>query len=165
MNNTAIAIGSNQGNSARICRDASALLQKLPSIHILRASSLYRTKPVGVTEQDWFINGALLCETSLEPQALLELLHELENEFGRVRAQRWGPRTLDLDILFYGDLQLDLPGLKLPHPRMHERLFVLAPLAEIEPDWVHPGLGLSVREMLDRVLLIEPNQEVYKLEE
>ncbi len=165
MIRTAIAIGSNQGDSIRICRDASALLQKSPSVHILRASSLYRTKPLGFTEQDWFINGALLCETSLDPQKLLELLQELENAFGRVRTQRWGPRTLDLDILFYGDLQLDLPGLKLPHPLMHERLFVLAPLAEIEPAWVHPGLGLSVQDMLDRVFLIDSQQEVHKLEE
>ncbi len=119
---------------------------------------------MGVSEQDWFINGALLCETSLEPQTLLEALQALENEFGRTRTQRWGPRTLDLDILFYGNLQLALPGLELPHPRMHERLFVLAPLAEIEPAWVHPGLGLSVLEMLDRVLLSDPNQEVHKLE-
>ena len=104
-------------------------------------------------------------KTSLEPQALLELLHELENEFGRVRTKRWGLRTLDLDILFYDDLQLDSPGLRLPHPRMHERLFVLAPLAEIEPTWVHPGIGLSVSDMLDRVLLIVPHQEVHKLEE
>ena len=165
MKRAAIGIGSNQGNSVRICADAFALLQKHPAVHILRASSLYRTKPVGVTEQDWFINGAILCETSFDPQALLELLHEVENEFGRVRTLRWGPRTLDLDMLFYDDLQLDLPGLKVPHPRMHERLFVLAPLAEIEPGWVHPGFGLSVLEMLERVLLLEPHQEVHKLEE
>jgi 2-amino-4-hydroxy-6-hydroxymethyldihydropteridine diphosphokinase len=159
----AIGIGSNQGDSVRICSDVFDLLQKHPAVSIVKASSLYRTKPVGFTGQDWFVNAAVLCETSLEPLALLDFLFELETSFGRVRTIRWGPRTLDLDILFYGNRQLDLPGLKVPHPQLQNRLFVLVPLAEIEPDWVHPGSGLRVQEMLDRLLQLDHQQEIHKL--
>ena len=102
------------------------------------------------------------CTPGSAPQALLELMLEVEKSFGRVRTVKWGPRSLDLDILFYEDIQLDLPGLKVPHPLMSERLFVLAPLAEIEPDWVHPALGLTVHEMLDRILELDHQQEIHK---
>jgi 2-amino-4-hydroxy-6-hydroxymethyldihydropteridine diphosphokinase len=160
----AIGVGSNQGDSVRICRDVFDLLQKHPAISILGTSSLYRTSPVGVTEQNWFINAAVVLHTRLAPQALLELMLEVEKSFGRVRTIKWGPRSLDLDILFYEDIQLDLPGLKVPHPLMSERLFVLAPLAEIEPDWVHPALGLTVHEMLDRILELDHQQKIHKVE-
>jgi 2-amino-4-hydroxy-6-hydroxymethyldihydropteridine diphosphokinase len=118
-----------------------------------------------VAEQDWFINAAVLVQTRLQPQALLALLLEVEKSSGRVRTVKWGPRTLDLDILFYEDIQLDLPGLRVPHPLMSERLFVLKPLAEIELDWVHPELGTSVQEMLNRILVLDHRQQVRKLEE
>jgi 2-amino-4-hydroxy-6-hydroxymethyldihydropteridine diphosphokinase len=147
-----------------MCRDAIELLRNHPAIGILKASSLYRTSPVGVSEQQWFINAAAVMETVLEPPALLELLLNVEKSFGRVRTVKWGPRTLDLDILFYEDVRLDMPGLKVPHPLMSERLFVLKPLAEIEPDWVHPGLGLSVHEMLNRILELDHEQQIQKLE-
>lgn len=163
MEKSAIGIGSNQGESIRICLDVFDLLQKHPEINILSTSSLYRSKPMGLAGQDWFINAAALFETGLEPQSLLDLALELERNFGRVRTIRWGPRTLDIDILFYGNRRIDSPGLKIPHPRLHERLFVLAPLAEIEPDWVHPVLGLSVRDMLDRLLQSDSDQEIQKL--
>jgi 2-amino-4-hydroxy-6-hydroxymethyldihydropteridine diphosphokinase len=140
------------------------LLRKHPAIGNVGTSALYRTSPVGVTGQDWFINAAAVLHTRLAPQALLELMLEVENSFGRVRTVKWGPRSLDLDILFYDNIQLDLPGLKVPHPLMSERLFVLAPLAEIEPDWVHPALGLSVHEMLSRILKLDLQQEIHKLE-
>ncbi len=164
MRKAASGVGSNQGDSVRICRDVFDLLQKHPAISILRTSALYRTSPVGVTEQNWFINAAVVLHTRLAPQALLELMLEVEKSFGRVRTIKWGPRSLDLDILFYEDIQLDLPGLKVPHPLMSERLFVLAPLAEIEPDWVHPALGLTVHEMLDRILELDHQQEIHKVE-
>lgn len=157
-------MGSNQGDSVRICLEVFDLLRNHPDVSILRTSSLYRTSPVGVSEQDWFINAAVLVQTRLQPQALLALLLEVEKSFGRVRTVKWGPRTLDLDILFYEDIQLDLPGLRVPHPLMSERLFVLKPLAEIEPDWVHPELGTSVQEMLNRILALDP-RGVQKLEE
>ncbi|MHC1726355.1 MAG: 2-amino-4-hydroxy-6-hydroxymethyldihydropteridine diphosphokinase [Syntrophobacteraceae bacterium] len=164
LHSAAIGIGSNLGDSVRICLDAIGLLQKHPSIHILRVSSLYRTKPVGVTGQDWYVNAAVVCKTSFEPLQLLELALGMEHSFGRVRTAHWGPRTLDLDILYYDNLLLDIPGLKVPHPLMHERLFVLAPLAEIDPDWVHPGSGLSIASLLNRVLQLHPEQELHKLE-
>ena len=161
----AIGVGSNLGDSVRICRDAFELLRNHPAIDILRISSLYRTSPVGLTEQGWFINAAVTLRTMLEPQALLELLLEVEKHFGRVRTIRWGPRTLDLDILFFEDIQIDLPGIKVPHPLMSERLFVLKPLAEIEPDWVHPAMGISVNDMLHRIIKIaDRQQQIEKLE-
>lgn len=163
MKKAAIGVGSNQGDSVRICLEVFDLLRNHPDVSILRTSSLYRTSPVGVSEQDWFINAAVLVQTRLQPQALLALLLKVEKSFGRVRTVKWGPRTLDLDILFYEDIQLDLPGLRVPHPLMSERLFVLKPLAEIEPDWVHPELGTSVQEMLNRILALDP-RGVQKLE-
>jgi len=160
----AIAVGSNQGDSVRICREVFEVLQKHPAINILRTSSLYRTSPVGPVEQDRFINAAVLLQTGLEPQALLAFMIEVEKSFGRVRTVKWGPRTLDLDLVFYENIQLDSPVLKVPHPMMSKRLFVLMPLAEIEPDWVHPGLGLSVHQMLNRILELDDQQEIQKLE-
>lgn len=131
---------------------------------MMRVSSLYRTSPVGDLRQDWFINAAVLVQTRLKPLALLDLMLEVEKRFGRVRTVKWGPRPLDLDILFYENSQIDLPGLQVPHPLMSERLFVLAPLAEIEPDWVHPGLGLSVLDMRNRLLDSGCRQEIQRLE-
>jgi len=160
---SAIGLGSNLGDSVRTCLDALDLLQKHPAINIVKLSSFYRTKPVGFEGQDWFINAAALCDTSLEPLALLDCLLELEKSFGRVRTVRWGPRTLDLDMLFYGDRQIDLPGLKVPHPQMQDRLFVLVPLDEIEPEWIHPASGLRVREMLNLLLQRDRQQEIHKL--
>ena len=164
MNKAAIGVGSNQGDSIRTCREVFELLRNHPAIGIVRTSSLYRTSPVGMTEQDWFINAAVVVHTRLRPQALLELMIEVERSFGRVRTVKWGPRTLDLDILFYENIRLDLPGLQVPHPQMSERLFVLMPLAEIEPGWIHPGLGLSVYEMLNRLLKLDHRQHIQKLE-
>ena len=164
MKKAAIAVGSNQGDSVRICRQAFDVLRKHPAINILKISSLYRTSPVGPVEQDRFINASAVLQTRLEPQALFELMLEVEKSFGRIRTVKWGPRTLDLDLLFYENIQLDLPVLKVPHPLMSKRLFVLMPLAEIEPDWVHPGLGLSVHEMLNRILELDHQQEIQKLE-
>ena len=118
-----------------------------------------------MSEQNWFVNAAVLVNTGLEPTALLEVMLEAEKAFGRVRTVKWGPRTLDLDLLFFENIQLDLPGLKVPHPLMGERLFVLKPLAEIDPDWVHPGLGLTVHQMLDRLLALDTQQQIHRLEE
>ncbi|MGC8495168.1 MAG: 2-amino-4-hydroxy-6-hydroxymethyldihydropteridine diphosphokinase [Syntrophobacteraceae bacterium] len=165
MKKAAIGIGSNLGDSIRICRDVFDRLRNHPAIFGVKFSSLYRTSPVGDNAGGWFINGAALVETLLAPEALLDVLLEIERDFGRVRTIKWGPRTLDLDILFYENSQIDLPRLKTPHPLMSERLFVLAPLAEIEPEWIHPANGLSVREMLDRLLAADHGQQIQKLEE
>ncbi len=164
MTLAAIGLGSNLGDSVGICRDAVETLRNDPAVHILGVSSFYRTKPLGVSGQDWYINAVLLCETSLGACELLHLLLAVEKSFGRMRTARWGPRTLDLDLLFYGNSVLDLPGLRVPHPRMHERLFVIAPLAEVAPAWTHPETGLSVRELLDGLVCADQQQVIYKLE-
>jgi len=103
---------------------------------------------VGVVEQPPFLNGAIALDTSLSPRAVLELLLEVEEELGRVRGERWGPRTVDLDLLVYGDERVDEDGLHVPHPRLHERRFALEPLAELDPELEIPGLG-SVSALLD----------------
>ncbi|MDR3553795.1 MAG: 2-amino-4-hydroxy-6-hydroxymethyldihydropteridine diphosphokinase [Syntrophobacteraceae bacterium] len=164
MNKAAIGVGSNLGDSVRICRDVFNLLRNHPAVDSVRMSSLYRTSPVGSEAGGWFINAAMLLETLLEPLPLLDLMLDIESRFGRVRTIKWGPRTLDLDLLFYEDRQIDLPRLKAPHPLMGERLFVLMPLAEIEPDWIHPGTGRSVREMLALLLKTDHGQQIEKLE-
>ncbi len=134
-----------------------------PQINVLAVSSFYRTAPVGMVDQDWFINGALLCETTLMPEELLGVVRGIENDFGRLRKIRWGPRTLDLDILAFDDESMELPDLTVPHPRLHERRFVLLPLAEIVPSWTHPVLKLSIPEMLDRICGLD-DQKVERIE-
>jgi 2-amino-4-hydroxy-6-hydroxymethyldihydropteridine diphosphokinase len=143
-----IGFGSNQGDSVAICRAAIRSLSEHSAIRVVRVSSFYRTAPVGLLDQGWFVNGVILCTTSLSPSELMDVLHDVERSFGRTRAVRWGPRTLDLDLLAYGDRVLQLPELTVPHARMHERRFVLAPLVEIHPEWIHPVLGQSARELL-----------------
>ena len=145
-----IGFGGNQGDTEAICRDAIGRLSQWDGFRIVAVSSLYRTEPIGYTEQQWFVNGVILAETTLPPQDLLAALLHVERLFGRVRTVRWGPRPLDLDVIFYGDRVVDSKDLRIPHPRAHERRFVLEPAAEVCPDFVHPVLGLSVRDLLRR---------------
>ena len=142
-----IGLGGNLGDAAATLRAAQEALADLPSTRVLRASRLYRTPAWGKTEQPDFINAAALLETRLPARDLLDGLLAIEREFGRTRAvdgsDRWGARTLDLDLLLYGDVQIDEPGLHVPHPHLHERAFALLPLVEIAPDAVIPGRGLA----------------------
>jgi 2-amino-4-hydroxy-6-hydroxymethyldihydropteridine diphosphokinase len=138
-----VALGSNLGDRERTLRDAVAALAAEPGLAVAAVSSLRETEPVGVGDQPRFLNGAVELETELSARALLEFLLAVERRFGRVRERpdEHGPRTLDLDLLLYGDERIDEPGLHVPHPRLHARRFVLEPLAELDPGLVVPGRG------------------------
>ncbi len=164
MEQVLIGLGSNLGDSVQNCRAAIERLRSHPHVRVLETSSFYRTRPLMITEQPWFINGVVRCETDLTPEDLLDVLHRIESDFGRDRRIRWGPRTLDLDLLSFGEHQLNLPSLTVPHPRLHERRFVLEPLLEIVPDWVHPTLKVPARDLLKRIVDEESDQEVQRLE-
>jgi 2-amino-4-hydroxy-6-hydroxymethyldihydropteridine diphosphokinase len=136
-----IGLGANVGPREVTLLRAIDLLAEADDVEVLEVSQLRETDPVGMVDQPSFLNGAARIDTSLSPRALLELLLRIERSLGRVREERWGPRTVDLDLLVYGDLTVDEPGLRVPHPRLHERRFALEPLAELDPELVVPGLG------------------------
>lgn len=137
-----IGLGANLGEPAAALRHAFDALARLPATRLLAASRLYRTPAWGRTDQPDYVNAAALLETALGPQALLAELLDIERRAGRVRdGLRWGPRTLDLDLLLYGDRIIDLPGLRVPHPHLHARAFALVPLAEIAAAEPFPGHG------------------------
>jgi len=141
MNTAYVALGANLGDPRATVLAAFAALANLPESRVARCSSLYRTAPVGILSQPDFVNAVALLETSLPPDSLLDALLDIEARFGRIRRERNGPRTLDLDLLLYDDIELDLPRLTLPHPRLHLRAFVLLPLAEVAPDLAIPRRG------------------------
>ena len=142
MTRAYVGLGANLGDRERTLRQAVAALGAEEGIAVVAVSALRETEPVGVGEQPLFLNGAAALETTLEAPELLERLLAVEQRFGRVRVPgEHGPRTLDLDLLLYGDEQIDEPGLAVPHPRLHERRFVLEPLVELDPGLVVPGRG------------------------
>lgn len=143
-----LGLGSNLGDSERYLQDALQKLSASKDIRGVKHSAFVRTKPYGVLDQPDFLNGAAVLETLLTPFELLTFLHELEAEAGRVRKERWGARTLDLDILFYDHIVMDLEQLTIPHADMANREFVLAPLVELNAYFRHPLTGKTVREML-----------------
>lgn len=162
-----VALGSNIDNPVKRLLSAMDEFDRLPKTRLLRASSLYRTEPVGYSEQPEFVNAVALLETSLSAMTLLLNLFAIENQHGRVRSMRNGPRTLDLDLLLYDDHVVDSESLVLPHPRMHSRAFVLVPLLEVAPDCRIPGHG-SASALLrnlgdeeDKVLRIGGGTDTY----
>lgn len=146
----AIALGSNLGDREAALNSALAALRRLEGVEVLAASRFHETEPVGPALQGRFLNAAALLRASLPPRDLLAAMLDIERAAGRERNEKWGPRTLDLDLLVYGALRLSEPGLTVPHPRMAERAFVLEPLAEVAPTLDVPGLG-AVAELLSRL--------------
>lgn len=143
-----VSLGANLGEPKRQLLEALGRLAREPGVRVCALSSLYRTGPVGPVPQPPYLNAAAALDTSLSPRETLEALLRVERAMGRERRERWGPRVIDLDLLLHGDSVIEEPGLTLPHPHMHERRFVLAPLAEIAPGAMHPLLRKTAAELL-----------------
>ncbi len=154
----AIGLGSNLGDSPAILLQSWDWLGCQPGIRTVALSAPYRSEPVGMISEHWFTNAAGLLTTTLSPERTLEILLATETRFGRRRTPGAGyqDRTLDLDLLLYGELILTTDRLRLPHPRMHERLFVLVPLAELAPDWRHPVSGMTIGRLTARAAGEQP---------
>lgn len=146
-----LALGSNLGDRNGYLQRAINDLQMREDIHVLTASPIYETAAVGYTDQPDFLNMVVHIETSLPAEVLLEEVLSIEKQLGRLRELKWGPRTIDIDLLFYGKLVIRTEDLVVPHPFLHERAFVLLPLQDIAPNWVHPVLGVTVQEMAEQV--------------
>ena len=141
MTRAYVGLGANLGSREETLRRAVVLLGDADGVEVLAVSELRETDPVGVVDQPLFLNGAVEVDTTRTPRELLDLLLEIERSLGRVREERWGPRTVDLDLLVYGDEDVDEPGLRVPHPHLHERRFALEPLADLDPELEVPGRG------------------------
>ena len=157
-----IGLGSNLGDRKQNLQDAGAKIAEMAEVDVIVSSSFYESEPVGYTEQGNFLNSVLKVSTTLNPQELLRGLQAIENDLKRKRFFRWGPRTIDLDILFYGQEVIQAEGLVIPHERLHARAFVLLPLAELAPDLVHPGSGKTIDEHLQA--LEKEGQSVTRIE-
>ena len=144
-----IGIGSNLGDKLSQCEKAVSEILRIDRHRLLAKSSLFKTQPIGYTSQDWFVNAVLKIETDLEAPELFRKLKGIESHLGRVETFRWGPRTIDLDILFFDNVEIRTEELQIPHPRIQERQFVLVPLAEIDQNFVHPVLKKTIRELLN----------------
>lgn len=151
MSKVFVGVGSNLGDREFLIRKAVEAMRDLPRTLVVRVSSLYDTDPVGEVDQPAFLNAVVWLETTLLPRELLWQLLLIEKRMGRVRSQRWGPRPIDLDLLFYGEETVDEPDLKIPHPEAHRRAFVLMPLLELDPEFVHPTTGEAVKKTVKRL--------------
>ena len=149
MTHTAyIGIGSNLGTPGKNCTKAIERISADHDIKIISKSSFYQTAPIGNIEQNWFINSAIKIDTQLTPRELLSALLSIESEMGRIRKEKWGPRLIDLDLLFYDNIILNQKGITLPHPEIQKRKFVLIPLHEIAEDLIHPTLKKTIKTLL-----------------
>lgn len=155
-----IGVGSNIGDKIANCEKAISGILHVDRHRLLLRSSLYQTRPLGYTAQDGFVNGVIKIETDLEPHDLLRALKTIESQLGRRETFRWGPRIIDLDILFFDDEEIHTEGLDIPHPLIQERQFVLAPLAEIDRAFIHPVLKKTIQDLLQN---LKEDQGVIKL--
>ncbi|MFH1955215.1 MAG: 2-amino-4-hydroxy-6-hydroxymethyldihydropteridine diphosphokinase [Pseudomonadota bacterium] len=163
METAYIGMGSNLGDKLMNCRKAIGLIDNIDCCKVKTQSRFYRTEPVGVVSQDWYVNGVIRIETGLSAHELLKFLLSVETEMGRVRRRKWEARVIDLDILLYGNRVMREKNLTVPHPLMHERRFVLIPMVELDSDLVHPVLGRTMAELLDS--LLEEGQGIIPLRE
>ena len=158
-----LGLGGNIGNPRQLMAEAIHRLAQHPGLTLRSVSALYRTPPWGKTDQPAFLNAAIKVETSLSARKLLETILAAEKELGRERKERWGPRTIDIDILLYGDTRVDEPGLEIPHPRLKERAFALAPLVDVAPEAEFSGRSakawLAESDSAEMVRLAEPGWE------
>lgn len=146
-----IGIGSNLGDKLSYCEKAISEILKIDYHKLLAKSSFFKTQPLGYTSQDWFVNGVIKIETALKASDLLQTLKDIESQLGRTETFRWGPRTIDLDILFFDDIQIHTGELQIPHPHIQNRQFVLIPLSEIDRNLIHPVLKKTVQELLENL--------------
>jgi 2-amino-4-hydroxy-6-hydroxymethyldihydropteridine diphosphokinase len=163
MTKAYIGIGSNIGNSHHNCLDAVKRIGLIPGCDLKRLSNLFLTEPIGVEGQDWYINGVAEIETGILPHDLLKYLLGIESDMGRVRKEKWESRVIDLDILIYGEEVINDENLKVPHPFMHERRFVMSPISELAPDLIHPVIGKTMTELLKEIP--EAEQEIKLIKE
>lgn len=161
--NVFIGIGSNLGSAKENCQQGINSLKETKKIDIIQCSSFYKTEPVGMQEQNWFINCVVEAKTLLSPENLLFLLKELESKMGRVQTIKWGPRVIDFDILFFDNKIIDTLYLKIPHPLNHKRRFVLEPMGEIAPDLVHPVLNKSIKELKKDIAFVKQKIRLYTI--
>ncbi|MBO0526923.1 2-amino-4-hydroxy-6-hydroxymethyldihydropteridine diphosphokinase [Clostridium botulinum] len=152
MHTAYVAFGSNIGEKENYIKRALEKIEER-EIKIIKVSPIYETEPYGVLDQDSFLNGVVKIETNLTPEDLIEVLLDIEKQLDRVRERRWGPRTIDLDIIFYDDLIINKNNLIIPHKDMENREFVLKPLCDIDKNFIHPVLKKSVKQLYDKLKL------------
>ena len=162
MESAYVGIGSNLGDKIDNCKNAIARMGRLQGCSVKLQSPFYRTEPVGVEGQDYFLNCVVCLETDLSAETLLNHLLNIESEMGRVRRKKWDARVIDLDILLFGSLIIEAPDLTIPHPLMHTRRFVLTPLVRIAPGLIHPVLCKSMRELEETLPLKGQAVEIYE---
>lgn len=160
MNKVFLSIGSNEGNRLKNILLSIMKISQLEDTYIENISSVYESEPYGVKEQNSFLNLVILIQTKLSPKELFKNLKMIENDIGRIDRGRWQPREIDIDILFYDKLIMKEENLQIPHADLHNRVFVLEPFCEIEPEFIHPVLGKSIKELF---LQLEKKDQIIKL--